>query len=81
MFGAFVIMNEQVILGPFNRYLVFYVFLNGFNVKCSVLIGHGDGHAFGPGPGGASYAMDVVFSILGQVVVDDVGYPFNMQSP
>ena len=76
-----VVVDEHLVSGPFYRDLLPDVFLDRFEVEGAFLICQGDRLPFSPGPGGPADPVDIVLAVLGEVVVDDVGNPLDVQSP
>ncbi len=74
-------MDKQLIFGPFHRDLFLDVFVYVLDVEGPVFVGQGDSFALGPGPGGTADAVNIVFRVLGQVIVDYMGDPIDVQTP
>ena len=75
-----IIEDIKVIISPFCRNLGLDILFNRFKKKGAILIGKRNSFSFGAGSGRTSDAMDVILTILRQIVIYNVRDTINMQA-
>ena len=77
---TFFALNEQFVSRPDDRDFVFQIIFYPIQMHGVVFATQSDGFAFGSGTCGSANPVDIIFRVLRQVVVEDMGDVIDMDT-